>query len=294
VSQSDTDKKADSDHDDKPDTSDQDKPAEQQEEEEQPHVEQVYRGSSKIGERHVIVTVNAASQDEFEFVVYVATQQQEFTTTVSRSKLESAYASESDDAARAKAAIAHLHVDDDAVVWDADREIDSSAVPATDEKSQSDQDESSESPVAKADADTDASQQQQESSKPAQSGRSQDDDFEVIVTVIRAENLHDADLGGKSDAYVKLSFDGDSVKQTKVESGSLNPVWNESLTLTHKAGTGIVLFGSVMDEDLGSDDELGYTRYDLAQYANTDEEIALDITHDDKPAGKLFIKISFP
>ena len=52
----------------------------------------------------------------------------------------------------------------------------------------------------------------------------------VIVRVLRATNLVAADLGGKSDPYLKLKAAGKKAK-TSVVKATLNPEWNETLEL---------------------------------------------------------------
>lgn len=127
--------------------------------------------------------------------------------------------------------------------------------------------------------------------------RTQADEYSFTVHVIKAEGLRDTDFSGKSDPYVKVaqSADGDDSQQTKVNDDAVTPTWNETFDFTHKPDTDQKLFFSIMDEDVGSDDTMGKAEVDIAQYADGDSaEFWVELTHDDKPHGRLQIRISYP
>ena len=50
----------------------------------------------------------------------------------------------------------------------------------------------------------------------------------VRVHVVRAADLTKADLFGKSDPFVQLTWRGEKVGKTQVIKGTLNPVWEEN------------------------------------------------------------------
>lgn len=52
----------------------------------------------------------------------------------------------------------------------------------------------------------------------------------LVVSVLRAKQLKNADFLGLSDPYVKLKLK-DSTQKTKVIMNNLNPEWNETFTM---------------------------------------------------------------
>lgn len=85
--------------------------------------------------------------------------------------------------------------------------------------------------------------------------------YDLEVSVLSAQNLRDADWGGKSDPYCVVSVQGrgKTTFKTKVVKNNQSPVWNhmERVTDLHD---GDQLFFEVFDHDnLGKDARLGYT-----------------------------------
>lgn len=56
----------------------------------------------------------------------------------------------------------------------------------------------------------------------------------LLVKLVRAHNLRNADWMGESDPYVKVTL-GKEKKESKVIYNCLNPVWNEELMLPFRA-----------------------------------------------------------
>ncbi|KAI8804307.1 C2 domain-containing protein [Cladochytrium replicatum] len=83
------------------------------------------------------------------------------------------------------------------------------------------------------------------------------------VFVVSGANLKDSDLIGKSDPYVLFTLDHDkhSSVRTSTKGGTLDPVWNEELTIlvnNHKK-----LHIQVFDDDPMKDDKIGSHEIDL-------------------------------
>jgi Ca2+-dependent lipid-binding protein len=82
----------------------------------------------------------------------------------------------------------------------------------------------------------------------------------VFVTIIEARNLPAADTNGKSDPYVRiknvkgLSMPGKDYEKTKVVEKTLNPVFNESFTLSYDYQLAKLIF-KVYDHDRFTEDD---------------------------------------
>lgn len=83
----------------------------------------------------------------------------------------------------------------------------------------------------------------------------------MLFKVIRAENLPASDLGGKSDPFVRIVYDGREVGVTARVKRNLNPRWDHevAIPLTHAGWMYVML--EVFDRDeLSSNDLLGAMR----------------------------------
>ncbi|KAI9219853.1 C2 domain-containing protein [Blastocladiella britannica] len=89
----------------------------------------------------------------------------------------------------------------------------------------------------------------------------------VEVILYAAKGLRDTDgiVSGNSDPYVVVKC-GAHKKQSKTIKGTLNPKWDETITIDAEGllgGDSIVL--ELFDEDIGTDDNLGHAAVPLEE-----------------------------
>lgn len=85
----------------------------------------------------------------------------------------------------------------------------------------------------------------------------------IKITVHKAIDLEDKDIGGKSDPYVKIKYGGDKFK-TETVKGSLTPVWEHEMWISTLPGGEKQIKFEVLDSDkIGKDEALGYTTVDV-------------------------------
>jgi len=82
------------------------------------------------------------------------------------------------------------------------------------------------------------------------------------VTVHKAENLVDKDIGGKSDPYVVIRYAGQKNKSKHVK-GNLDPNFEFTTGYVTEDNGPSELSIELMDHDLGKDDTLGICNFDL-------------------------------
>ncbi|XP_073313067.1 calcium-dependent lipid-binding protein-like [Primulina huaijiensis] len=98
----------------------------------------------------------------------------------------------------------------------------------------------------------------------------------VTVTVVRANELKNKELIGKSDPYVVLHIRPLVKVKTKVVDNNLNPVWNQTFELIAEDKETQSLILEVFDQDIGQDKRLGITKLPLMELeAETAKEIEL-------------------
>eukprot|EP00173_Palmaria_palmata_P002754 Plantae.Rhodophyta-Palmaria_palmata.ctg28625.p1 GENE.Plantae.Rhodophyta-Palmaria_palmata.ctg28625~~Plantae.Rhodophyta-Palmaria_palmata.ctg28625.p1 ORF type:complete len:146 (+),score=26.88 Plantae.Rhodophyta-Palmaria_palmata.ctg28625:30-440(+) len=94
----------------------------------------------------------------------------------------------------------------------------------------------------------------------------------ITIFLDKCTNLKDADGIGKSDPYVKFHLEQDNVlmdknygKQTSThKSNTCNPVYGETFTFSNVPTLkNLVLWVTVMDDDIGRDDKLGKCKINL-------------------------------
>lgn len=95
----------------------------------------------------------------------------------------------------------------------------------------------------------------------------------LIIRLIRATNLPAMDLLGHTDAYVELSLQ-DRKATSKTIRNSLNPNWNETLSLNVRALSESLILKVFDKTKLGADAFIGQCLIPLA-----------DLTHDGRPMG---------
>ena len=88
--------------------------------------------------------------------------------------------------------------------------------------------------------------------------------YTILANVYMSRYLVPGDNSGTSDPYVNIIY-GSQKKTTKVKNNCVNGIWNETLFLDDimfdidDKSTWPVMLLTVMDQDIGSDDMLGYT-----------------------------------
>ncbi|XP_009762430.1 calcium-dependent lipid-binding protein-like [Nicotiana tabacum] len=124
----------------------------------------------------------------------------------------------------------------------------------------------------------------------------------LTVTVIRATNLKNQEMIGKSDPYVVVYIRPLFKFKTKTIDNNLNPVWDETFVLIAEDKETQSLFLEVFDEDIGEDDRMGVTKLPLNELeAETPKEIELRLlpkfdmlkVKDKKDRGTITIKILY-
>ena len=80
------------------------------------------------------------------------------------------------------------------------------------------------------------------------------------ITLEKATFLHDADMFGKQDPFVKITCSGITYKTKVIEEGGKNPVWNETFEMTkimEEVNKGEKLHIRCFDSDGPIDDHIG-------------------------------------
>lgn len=105
----------------------------------------------------------------------------------------------------------------------------------------------------------------------------------LTIRLIKASNLADEDMIGKTDPYVKLSLEQDNfirdhdygTQISSTKKNSVNPVWDETFTFNIPTLNNMVLSVNLFDSDVGSrDDGCGKCKIKLE-----DEDISASPTH---------------
>ncbi|KAK9273341.1 hypothetical protein L1049_018150 [Liquidambar formosana] len=87
----------------------------------------------------------------------------------------------------------------------------------------------------------------------------------VTVTVVKANDLKNMEMIGKSDPYVVLYIRPLFKVKTKVVDNNLNPVWNQPFELIAEDKETQSLILEVFDEDIGQDKRLGIAKLPLIE-----------------------------
>ncbi|XP_039062589.1 synaptotagmin-4-like [Hibiscus syriacus] len=85
------------------------------------------------------------------------------------------------------------------------------------------------------------------------------------VTVVKANDLKNKEVIGKSDPYVVVHIRPRFKFKTKVVDNNLNPVWNETFELIAEDRETQSLTVEVFDEDIGQDGRLGIAKLRLSE-----------------------------
>ncbi|KAL2233969.1 synaptotagmin-5 [Sesamum indicum] len=124
----------------------------------------------------------------------------------------------------------------------------------------------------------------------------------LTVTVIRASDLKNMELIGKSDPYVVVHIRPLFKVKTKVIENNLNPVWNQTFDLIAEDKETQSLILEVFDQDIGQDKRLGIAKLPLIELeAEKSKEIDLRLLpsldmlkiKDKKDRGTLTIQVLY-
>lgn len=124
----------------------------------------------------------------------------------------------------------------------------------------------------------------------------------LTVAVVKANDLKNKEMIGKSDPYVALHIRPLFKVKTKVVENNLNPVWNQTFELIAEDKETQSLILEVFDEDIGQDKRLGVTKLPLIELeAETPKDIELRLfpsldmlkIKDKKDRGTLSIRVFY-
>ncbi|XP_028088147.1 synaptotagmin-4-like isoform X1 [Camellia sinensis] len=121
----------------------------------------------------------------------------------------------------------------------------------------------------------------------------------LTVTVVKANDLKNTEMIGKSNPYVVVYIRPLFKVKTKVIDNDLNPIWNQTFELIAEDKETQSLILEVFDEDVGQDKRLGIAKLKLIELeAKTPKEVevrllpSLDMLKikDKKDRGTLTVK----
>lgn len=124
----------------------------------------------------------------------------------------------------------------------------------------------------------------------------------LTVTVVKANDLKNMEMIGKSDPYVVVYIRPLFKVKSKVIENNLNPVWNQTFELIAEDKETQLLILEVFDKDIGQDKRLGITKLPLIDLlAETEKEVELRLQpsldmmkiKDKKDRGTLTIKVLY-
>lgn len=122
------------------------------------------------------------------------------------------------------------------------------------------------------------------------------------LTVVKANDLKNMEMIGKSDPYVVVYIRPLFKVKTKVVDNNLNPVWDETFELIAEDKETQALIFEVFDQDIGQDKRLGIAKLPLRELeADTSKEIQLRLMpsldmlkiKDKKDRGTITIKVLY-
>lgn len=124
----------------------------------------------------------------------------------------------------------------------------------------------------------------------------------LTLTVVKANNLKNMEVIGKSDPYTVLYIRPLYKVKTKVVDNNLNPVWNQTFELIAEDKETQSLIVEVFDQDIGQDKRLGIAKLPLIELeAETSKEYELRLlasldtlkVKDKKDRGTITIKVLY-
>ncbi|PSS11736.1 Synaptotagmin-4 like [Actinidia chinensis var. chinensis] len=124
----------------------------------------------------------------------------------------------------------------------------------------------------------------------------------LTVTVVKANDLKNMEMIGKSDPYVVVHIRPLFKVKSKVVENNLNPVWNQTFELIAEDKETQCLVLEVFDQDIGQDKRLGIVKLPLIELeAETPKEVELRLLpsldmlkiKDKKDRGTITIKVLY-
>ncbi|XP_022757132.1 synaptotagmin-4-like [Durio zibethinus] len=124
----------------------------------------------------------------------------------------------------------------------------------------------------------------------------------LTVTVVKANDLKNMEMIGKSDPYVVVHIRPLFKVKTKVIENNLNPVWNQTFELIAEDRETQALTVEVFDQDIGQDKKLGIAKFCLIELEpETPKEVKLSLlssldtlkVKDKKDRGSCTIKLLY-
>ncbi|MBA0610103.1 hypothetical protein Godav_010995 [Gossypium davidsonii] len=124
----------------------------------------------------------------------------------------------------------------------------------------------------------------------------------LTVTVVKANDLKNLEMIGKSDPYVVVHIRPLFKIKTKVVENNLNPIWNETFELIAEDRETQELTVEVFDQDIGQDKRLGIAKFRLIELEpETPKEVNLNLLSsldtlkikDNKDRGSCTIKLLY-
>ncbi|KAF7844702.1 Extended synaptotagmin-2 [Senna tora] len=124
----------------------------------------------------------------------------------------------------------------------------------------------------------------------------------LTVTVVKANDLKNKEMIGKSDPYVVVYIRPLFKVKTKVINNNLNPVWDQTFELIAEDKETQSLIVEIFDKDIGQDKRLGIAKLPLIDLvAGTEKEFELRLlssldtlkVKDKKDRGSLTIKVLY-
>ncbi|XP_074266427.1 calcium-dependent lipid-binding protein-like [Silene latifolia] len=124
----------------------------------------------------------------------------------------------------------------------------------------------------------------------------------LTVTVVKANDLKNKEIFGKSDPYTVIYIRPLFKVKTKVVEDNLNPIWNETFHVIAEDKETQSLIIEVCDKDIGQDKDLGFAKLPLIDLVpDTPTEIELRLTSlldmsktkDKKDRGTITLKVVY-
>mmetsp|Transcript_5007 Transcript_5007/g.5780 ORF Transcript_5007/g.5780 Transcript_5007/m.5780 type:complete len:132 (+) Transcript_5007:64-459(+) len=126
----------------------------------------------------------------------------------------------------------------------------------------------------------------------------------LTVKLVKATNLADKDLAGKTDPYVIMEIEQDNMLRDKdygsqrssTKSGETDPVWDEEFQFTIPTLNNMELSLKVFDDDVGRDDKCGNCKINLEKEGLSASPKRIERTIDRnliRANGKIEVELSY-